>query len=465
MNRLSRNGHLTILGAGIAGLSVGYYAGKAGFPFTIIESENEIGGNCRTIQHNGFLFDSGAHRFHDKDASQTREIKSLLGDGLREVTAPSQIYHNGVFIDFPLSFPNLVQRLGPSFLLKSASDLLKARLAPKSHAMNFEEFVLRAYGKTIADFFLLGYTQKLWGVPTRRLSRVVHGGRMKGLNLRTFISKELLGGNSGAKHLDGSFYYPNKGIQSISEILGNSCGRENIRTGSRVTRILHDGRVIRALEVNGWERIETDRVISTLPLTTFLEMLDPPPHPEIARLAGNLKFRSLILCALFLNRPSVSKFASIYFPERSFPFCRVYEPKNRSLEMSPPDKTALIAEFPCGQGEALWETDDAEILEMTRSALTGIGFIERADIFDWLVVRMGYTYPVIESDTEDTIRPIFQYLRRFENLNFSGRGACFEYVHMHDLMRRGQKIVEDLVSSYGRGGINSARPTSAGPEY
>jgi protoporphyrinogen oxidase len=454
---------MTILGGGIAGLSVGYYAGKAGIPFTIIESENDIGGNCRTIRHDGFLFDSGAHRFHDKDASQTREVRRLLGNEIRVVTAPSQIYHNGVLIDFPLSFPNLARRLGPPFLLRSASDLLKARLAPKPRVMNFEEFVLRAYGKTIAEFFLLGYTQKLWGVPTHRLSPVVHGGRMKGLNLRTFVSEELLGGKSGARHLDGSFYYPNKGIQSISEILANSCGRENIRTGSRITRVFHDGRAIQAVGVNGRDRVETDRVISTLPLTGFLEILDPPPPPEIAGLAGKLKFRSLVLCALFLNKPSVSKWASIYFPDRGFPFCRVYEPKNRSLDMSPPDKTALVAEFPCEQGDAVWEADDAEVLEITRSALIRICFIRRADVFDYLVVRMRYTYPVIESDTEDTIRSIFQYLGRFENLKLSGRGACFEYVHMHDLLRRGQKIIDDLVRSYGGGAFKSARPTAADP--
>ena len=79
----SRDNHLTILGAGIAGLAAGYYAKKAGFPFTILESGNVIGGNCRTIQHNGFSFDTGAHRFHDKDPTQTREIKSLLGDEIR----------------------------------------------------------------------------------------------------------------------------------------------------------------------------------------------------------------------------------------------------------------------------------------------------------------------------------------------------------------------------------------------
>ncbi len=444
MNCSSRDSHLTILGAGIAGLSAGYYAKKAGFPFTILESKNDIGGNCRTIKHNGFLFDSGAHRFHDKDAFQTREIKSLLGDEIRETSAPSQIYHNGVFIDFPLSLPNLVRKLGFSFLFKAASEVLRARLAPKSHDMNFEEFALRAYGKTIAEFFLLDYSQKLWGVPPRRLSPVVSGGRLKGLNLATFLYEQFGNGKNGAKHLDGSFYYPNQGIQSIPETLASSCGRDHIRTGSRITRVFHDARAIRAVEVNGRDRLETEGVISTLPLTIFLGMLDPPPPPEVARLAGKLKFRDLVLCALFLNRPSVSRCASFYFPDPSFPFSRIYEPKNRSLAMAPPDKTALVAEFPCARGDAVWEAADAEVLEMTRTALIRIGLVQRADILDGLVIRIGYAYPVIEREMEETLHSIFQYLGRFENLKLSGRGACFKYVHMHDLMGRGQKIIDGL---------------------
>jgi protoporphyrinogen oxidase len=444
MNCPNRDNHLTILGAGIAGLSAGYYAKKAGFPFTILESSNDIGGNCRTIKHEGFSFDTGAHRFHDKDPAQTREIKSLLGDEIQEICVPSRIYHKGVFLDFPLSLSNLVRELGFPFLFKAAFEVLRSRLAPRSREINFEEFAYRAYGKTIAEFFLLGYSQKLWGVPPHRLSPVVSGGRLKGLNLATFLREQLNNGNNGAKHLDGSFYYPSKGIQSIPEALGNSCGRDHIRTGSRITRVFHDARAVRAVEVNGRDRLETDRVISTLPLTTFLGMLDPPPPAEIARLAGRLKFRELRLCALFLNKPSVSKCASFYFPDPRFPFSRVYEPKNRSVAMAPRDKTALVAEFPCQRGDAVWKAADAEILEMTGSALIRIGLIREADILDGLVIRLGYAYPVIERQIEETIRPIFRYLGRFENLNFSGRGACFEYLHMHDLMGIGQKIIDGL---------------------
>jgi len=67
--------HITVLGGGPAGLSIGYYAKKKGIPFTIYEASDCIGGNSTTLRHGDFLYDSGAHRLHDKDASVTEELQ------------------------------------------------------------------------------------------------------------------------------------------------------------------------------------------------------------------------------------------------------------------------------------------------------------------------------------------------------------------------------------------------------
>ena len=74
---MKKTANITILGGGPAGLAVGYYARKNSLDFTIYEANNHIGGNCITFRHGDFLFDSGAHRLHDKDVEITEEIKSL----------------------------------------------------------------------------------------------------------------------------------------------------------------------------------------------------------------------------------------------------------------------------------------------------------------------------------------------------------------------------------------------------
>ena len=92
---ISDDKDISILAGGPAGLSVGYYARKHNLPFTIYEASDRVGGNCITHRQGDFLFDSGAHRLHDKDEEVTREIQQLLGDELHRVSAPSQIFFSG----------------------------------------------------------------------------------------------------------------------------------------------------------------------------------------------------------------------------------------------------------------------------------------------------------------------------------------------------------------------------------
>ena len=116
--------NLHILGGGPAGLTTGYYAKKHGLlNFTIFEAGEHPGGNCRTLQIKGadcrfrvlqsgdFRFDTGAHRFHDKDPQVTEEVRTLLGNDLLRVTAPSEIFFEGTFYRFPLLLSDLTQKL------------------------------------------------------------------------------------------------------------------------------------------------------------------------------------------------------------------------------------------------------------------------------------------------------------------------------------------------------------------
>ena len=177
--------NITILGGGPAGLSAGYFASKHQLPFKIYEAQERTGGNAITLQHGEFRFDSGAHRFHDKSPSMTRELQNLLGSDLHKVEAPSQIYHDGKFIGFPLSLFDLTMKLGPATILKAGLELILARLRGKDGDGSFESFSNRMYGKTLARLFLLNYSEKLWGKPSALLSPHISGRRLKGLDLAT----------------------------------------------------------------------------------------------------------------------------------------------------------------------------------------------------------------------------------------------------------------------------------------
>ena len=446
INGMSGLVRITILGGGLAGLAVGYYAKKNGLRFAIYEASDQTGGNSVTLGHGDFLFDSGAHRFHDRDAEVTQEVKKLLGENLRKVTVPSQIYHDGRFVDFPLSPLNLVRNLGLYTFARAVVEVVGRRLRPQEPEGSFESFAVHTYGNTIAELFLLNYSEKLWGAPCNRLSSSIAGRRMKGLDLNTFLAEAIFGTKARTGHLEGSFYYPKTGIGAIAEKLKESCGEENIQTNSKITRIFHNKARIQAVEVNGKEIIDTDAVVNTLPLNLFLQMMEPRPPARILLLAQRLRYRNVILVALFLDSESVTEAATVYFPDLCFPFTRICEPKNRSIYMSPPGKTSLVAEIPCEQNDRFWVLRDDELIQLVCSCLIQIGWIKEDEIIEALVRRMDYAYPRLEMGFEEKLKKIDAYLKRFSNLKFSGRGGKFIYAHIHDMMKLGKGIIEEYIS-------------------
>ena len=79
--------------------------------------------------------------------------------------------------------------------------------------------------------------------------------------------------------------------------------------------------------------------------------------------------------ALFLRKESVTSAATVYFPDPRIPFTRVTEPRNRSEAMSPPGHTSLVAEIPCGSGDALWRRTMRISSGSCRSHLEKIGWV------------------------------------------------------------------------------------------
>jgi protoporphyrinogen oxidase len=439
--------HISILGGGTAGLSAGYYLRQEGLPFTIYEAKDRIGGNCVTFRHGQFLVDSGPHRFHDKDEVSTRVIKALLGDDLHEICAPSQIYRSGKFVDFPLVPLNLIRNLGLVGSARAGYQLLRSRWVNKNRiGKSLRDFAFHAYGETIAQRFLLDYSEKLWGTACEKLSATMAQTRLKGLDLQSFVKEAVGGGKAKSQHLDGSFYYPRRGIGMIPARLGESCGLEHIRTCSKVTRIVHGKGRIQSIVVNDAENIDVGDILSTLPLTYFLSIMDPEPDESIQSLGQGLRYRNLILVVLLLKRDSVSPNATVYFPESSFVFTRAYEPKNRSRLMSPPGHTSLALEIPCDPGDGTWAMRDEQLREQVLSQLLEIGWIKPEEVIGFIVKRIEHAYPVLEVDTEGKVESILEYLEGFGNLHIAGRNGRFAYTSIHELLRWSRDMVQGYVA-------------------
>jgi protoporphyrinogen oxidase len=432
---------LTILGGGPAGLGAGFYATRAGIDVQIFEANDHVGGNSRTLSLGPYRFDTGAHRLHDKDPRVTSDLKELLGDDLRKIQVPSQIYWEGSMIDFPLSPYDLVTKLDLETLFRIIGENTARMWRKPADPAHFEEMVRQAYGPTLAGMFLLNYSEKLWGRPTDELSLAVAGGRLKGLDLKTFFMEAFLGKYAKTRHLDGSFYYPRRGFGTIFEAVADAIGRNQIHSQTPVQKILHDGRRITGIHVAGCPEITPGQVISTLPLTLMIRMLKPRPPKNLREMARTITFRHLRLLVFALDRPLLSRNASIYFPSENFRFTRIYEPKNRSPEMAPEGKTAIVVELPAFPQDAAWQMDDHELRNEILDSLTSIGMLRSREVERWQSHRLSYAYPVLDTEYTHTVEQLIDYLGSFENMEILGRSAQFEYTHTHDLFAAAHETI------------------------
>jgi len=440
--------HITILGGGPAGLSVGYWAHKSGLPFTIYEAKDRVGGNSVTIKHGQFLFDSGPHLLQTKDVEMTNEILDLLPGHFQSIVLPVQTYFDGNLIDFPFSPLNLLKTVGIPFLAKTVLEITRQKFA-RNKSVNFEEFATYAYGKSMAKQLVLNYSEKLWGRPCSQLSPRIAGQQLRGMNVMTFLIEIFRGRTAKIRHLGGTIYYPKYGFGTIPERLAAICEVKNIRTGCRITSIIHELDQIRLIELNGKMMETTDEVISTIPINLLIQLLRPKPPEPILEIADTIQFRALILVVIFLRKPSATESISIHFPDPRIPFTRIHEPKKRSRHMAPNDQTSLVAEIPCQEDDAIWNMQDGALIARVVEGLQEVKMMTRDELIDAKVVRLSNAYPVLDSGYERKIQQLSAYLKNFGNLKITGRTGRFAYLSLHHIMKDAKKTISDYVMDKG----------------
>ena len=435
---------IKIIGAGPAGLSVAYYAKKRNLPFQVFESSDRVGGICKTEIIDQFKYDLGAHRFHDKDEKVTESIKELLGEKLKKVNAPSKIYYREKMVNFPLELSNIFQVFSYPQIVKVFIENIFSHIKVNKIPKNFRELAYQTYGKTLSNLFLINYTEKLWGEDSNNLDPSISGDRLKNLNLQAVITSTFKNGSMDAKHLDGSFYYPQDGFGDIFEAIKNFIGVKHIEFNSKIIGIIHDGRKIKNIDLFNKDTLDIDHLFCTLPLNILINILYPSPPKEIIDIVNQIKFRSLRLCVFTLDQIIFSENASIYFPDVKFPFSRIYEPKNRSKAMAPIGKTCIVIEVPCNSNDSIYQLSEYEFIKHIKSILINNNIIDSNKIINSTTRKIEYAYPILSIGLKDNINKVLSYLGQFKNFHLIGRSAQFKYLHTHDLFKYANNQVEKI---------------------
>ncbi len=108
------------------------------------------------------------------------------------------------------------------------------------------------------------------------------------------------------------------------------------------------------------------------------------------------------------------------------------------------NKTCLGLEYFCFEGDGLWNTPDAELIELAKKEVETLGLIRADDVEDGMVVRMPKAYPVYDSIYKQSLETIQKFLASLENLQLVGRNGMHKYNNQDHSMLTAMLAVRNI---------------------
>jgi protoporphyrinogen oxidase len=448
---------ILILGAGPAGLACAMELSRKGRHSFVVEKDAQIGGLAKTLTiREGeleFLTDIGPHRFFSKNQYLYDFIEDLLQEEWRKVPRLTRQFIDGKFYDYPVKALQVFRNIGPWKSTRILLDYAWARLRfglLRRPMLTFEDYVVANFGRTLAEFSMINYTEKIWGIPASTIHPDWARQRIHGLNLWSVFVNVLrhafAGGKKGhskPKSLVDEFYYPQFGTGRIYEEIGKhlrATGTE-IHTGSEPVQIRHDGQRITEVDVrfaDGSVRtLRPETVVESVPITRFLDLLQPAPPAEVMAAAAGLRWRAQVYLFLTLDKESVTKDNWIYFPNKDIPFGRTSEMKNFSSDMCPPGKTSFFVEFFAFETDAIWSMDQHQVLDLVMPYFEKWGFFTRQDVRQAYLWKRPCVYPVYDMEYDQRLATVRGWLDQLGNLIYLGRPGRFRYTNQDHSLEMG----------------------------
>jgi len=433
---------VAVIGAGPAGLTAAYQLLEQGMRPLVLEHSDHVGGIARTETYKGYRFDIGGHRFYTKVPEIQALWEQMLGDDFLEVARLSRIYYGGKFYSYPLELKGTLSNLGLRESALILCSYLWAQVTPNNREETFEDWVSHRFGKRLYRTFFKTYTEKVWGIPCDQIQAEWAAQRIKGMSVRTAVMNALFGSNH-AKSLIKAFRYPVLGPgmmwQRFEEWVEKHGGQVSLNTD--VQKFYREGKRITAVSASYRKRAENvsaDHWISSIPLSTLVQRIEPPAPEAVREAAAGLSYRAFILVGLIVDKPFVFPDNWIYVHSPHVHVGRIQNFKNWSPAMVPePERTSLGMEYFCSEKGTLWNRTDEELIALAKDELAQLGLARAEDVVDGMVVRQPKAYPVYDRSYRRHLAVIQEFVQGLENLQSIGRNGLHRYNNQDHSMLTG----------------------------
>jgi protoporphyrinogen oxidase len=434
--------NVVVIGAGPAGLTAAYELSKAGARATLLEKDGVVGGLARTVEHRGFRFDIGGHRFFTKLDLINRTWDEILGDDLLVRQRLSRIFFRGKLIDYPLRAASALRALGAPGSAAALGSYLWRRVLPVPED-SFEGWVSNRFGSLLYRHFFKTYSEKVWGVPCSQLSADWATQRIKSLSLWGAVKDALFRGGDRHTTLIQQFRYPRLGPgmmwERCREIIEERGHR--VLVGREAKAVRREGTVIRSVVTSGpdgQEEYGGDWFLSSMPLPDLVLAMDPPAPEQVVAAARGLRYRAFVTAALVVNRPEPFPDQWIYVHAPEVRLARIQNYRNWSPEMVPDEgKSCVGAEYFVWLDDPLWEAPEGAVIDLAVEELGRLGLLAAGEVQEGKVVHMSHAYPFYDMDYGARVGIIREWLQGIRNLASVGRSGQHRYNNMDHSMMTG----------------------------
>ena len=453
---MSGKQRVVILGAGPAGITAAWRLSELGYPVTVLERDDAVGGMARTINVGKYAVDFGPHTFHVRETDESRRvlasIKRFFGADPLILTRGTRVLLRGKEYVYPLEMLQVLKGVSPFLSARIIFDYLVATLksafAPAKKEDSFEEWGVRNLGRTLYDLCFGIYSERVWGLPTAQISSK-QAQRVAKLNLKNIILRTL-GINADPATYFTKYMYPRKGISLLYEGMAADVRAAGnvIKLNAPAVRLERDNdRVARVVyREDGQDKtIDCDILLSTLPLPALVSMVTPALPAPIVQHAAKLRYRSLKLIYIVLKRAQMTDYHWVYLLDEQFRVNRLSEQKNVSPDMVPPDSTVLCIELSLWKDEPLWQASNEEVFQLALRDLMKMGYgVTPEDVLEYHVTDIPTAYPVYELNFEEHLIPVLDGVHEVSNLLTLGRHGLFLNNSMDDNVLLGMQIADHI---------------------
>lgn len=443
-----------IIGAGPAGLTAAYLLAKSGNEVVVFEVDPRfVGGISRTEKYKGFLFDIGGHRFFSKSPEVNEFWQEILGNDLLVCKRSSSIYYNQTFFSYPLILSEVFWKLGPVTSFRCFLSYIKAKISPVKNPVSFEDWVVNNFGRLLFEIFFKSYTEKVWGIPTSKISADWAAQRIKGLSIRTIIRSALTKNKKDKiiKTLIDSFHYPRLGPGMMWEVCAEKCKEmgAQILMNTAVKSLKYDQ------QQNKWslrladntEQHGFDHVISSAPMYELIPGIYPQVSATALQAAKGLHYRDFITVVLILKNATTFTENWIYIHEPSVKVGRIQNFKTWSREMVPDETMDCYGlEYFCFEGDGMWTMEDKKLIALGTEEIIALGLARKEQIVDGYVVRQPKAYPVYDHDYKEKINVIRDELKQYPSLHLVGRNGMHKYNNQDHSIMTSMYVVKNILA-------------------